>query len=122
MQNVKNNTFNDKQSSNIPDCLTLCNYKTIPDLSEPQILKGKVSRDFLSHLVLPEELELGDGDQVGAGPDLDKEELADGEDPGPALLPLILVLHPLVEGVRRVVAALRPNPLKHKGGTVVNLN
>ena len=62
----------------MPGSLTLRNCKTMPDLSESQILKGKVSREILSHLVLPEELELGDGDQVGAGPDLDKEELADG--------------------------------------------
>ena len=73
MQNVKNNTFNGKEYHPLRT-----NYITIPDLSEPQIHKGKVSRDFLSHLVLPEELELGYGDQVGAGPDLDKEELADG--------------------------------------------
>jgi hypothetical protein len=71
----------------------------------------------LSHLVLPEELELGDGDKVGAGPDLDKEELADGEDPGGPSPLLILVPHPLVEGVRRMVAALRPHPLKQKEGT-----
>ncbi len=69
---------------------------------------------LVTDLVLPKELELGHGDEVGAGPDLDEEELTNGEQAPAVPLPLsaILILGRLVEGVGGMVPALRPHPLQ----------
>ena len=69
-----------------------------------------------SLLVFPQQLQLRHREKIGAGPDLDEEELAEGED-HPSL-PRVLgrggrggrtgphILHSFVEGVGGVVAAV----------------
>ena len=78
-----------------------------------------------SLLVFPQQLQLRHREKIGAGPDLDEEELAEGEDP-PALPAGDLVdavrgwggrggadiLDSFVEGVGGVMVTVRPHPLK----------
>ena len=76
-----------------------------------------------SLLVFPQQLQLRHREKVGAGPDLDEEELAEGEDPPalPALVDAVRgrggwrgadILDSFVECVGGVMATVRPNPLK----------
>ena len=83
---------------------------------------------MMSLLVFPEELELGHREKVGAGPDLDEEELSEWENSpslpaGGGLLAGCLrggrgrgrthvVLDSFVESVGGVMAAVWPHPLK----------
>ena len=91
--------------------------------------RGKERREefdvMKSLLVFPQQLQLCHREQVGAGPDLDEEELAERENP-PALPAGHLadavrgwggrggadILDSFVEGVCGVMATVRPHPLK----------
>lgn len=67
-----------------------------------QEVQPQAGEDLVRVLVLPQELDLPDGDEVRVGPDLDEEELAQGQDLGLAVL---LVLDGLVERVGGMMAA-----------------
>ena len=70
-----------------------------------QEVEPQAGQNLVAVLVLPEQLQLSDADDVRVVPDLDKEELAEGQDLDVSAL--VEVLGGLVEGVGRVVAARR---------------
>lgn len=74
-----------------------------------QKVEAQAAQNLIGILVFPEELHLANGDQVRVGPNLDKEELAQGKNLGFGVL---LVFDGFVKDVGGMMATGGPNKLK----------